>query len=65
VRPASPYVTEVLAGYFGSAIDVPIRRSLSPDYRKLTVGVSALPLVPPAASPTISTITRIFAPNNW
>ncbi|HEY1314054.1 MAG TPA: alpha-2-macroglobulin family protein, partial [Steroidobacteraceae bacterium] len=45
VRPASPYVTEVLAGYFGSAIDVPIGRSLSPDHRKLTVGVSAVPLV--------------------
>jgi alpha-2-macroglobulin len=45
VRPASPYITEILAGYFASAVDVPIGRSLYPDYRKLEVGVSALPLV--------------------
>jgi uncharacterized protein YfaS (alpha-2-macroglobulin family) len=45
VRPASPYVTDLLAGSFGSAIDVPIRRSLYPDYRKLQAGVSASPLV--------------------
>ena len=45
VRPASPYVTEILAGSFGNAVDVPIRRSLYPDFRKLNAAVSALPLV--------------------
>jgi len=45
VRPASPYVTEVTAGYFGSAVDVPTGRSLYPNSRKLYVGVSSLPLV--------------------
>jgi uncharacterized protein YfaS (alpha-2-macroglobulin family) len=45
VRPASPYVTEIMAGYFASAVDVPIGRSLYPNYRKLDVGVSSLPLV--------------------
>ncbi len=45
VRPASPYLTEVTAGYFASATDVPVGRSLYPNYRKLEVGVSTLPLV--------------------
>jgi len=45
VRPASPYVTEILAGYFATSVDVPIGRSLYPNYRKLEVGVSSLPLV--------------------
>jgi uncharacterized protein YfaS (alpha-2-macroglobulin family) len=45
VRPASPYVTEITAGYFASTVDVPIGRSLYPNYRKLGVGVSSLPLV--------------------
>jgi uncharacterized protein YfaS (alpha-2-macroglobulin family) len=45
VRPASPHLTEVTAGFFGSALDVPIRRSVYPDFRKLEVGVSTLPLV--------------------
>jgi alpha-2-macroglobulin len=45
VRPASPYVTEIMAGYFASAADVPIGRTLYPNYRKLEVGVSSLPLV--------------------
>jgi alpha-2-macroglobulin len=45
VRPASPYLTEIVAGYFTSSVDVPIGRSLYPDYRKLEVGVSSLPLV--------------------
>ncbi len=45
VRPASPYVTEIMAGYFASSVDVPIARSLYPNYRKLDVGVSSLPLV--------------------
>jgi uncharacterized protein YfaS (alpha-2-macroglobulin family) len=45
VRPASPYVTEIMAGYFASAVDVPVSRSLYPNYRKLDVGVSSLPLV--------------------
>ena len=45
VRPASPYVTDILAGYFGSAVDVPIQRSLFPNLRKLNVGVSNVPLV--------------------
>ena len=45
VRPASPYVTEIIAGYFASAADIPIGRSLYPNYRKLEVGVSSLPLV--------------------
>jgi alpha-2-macroglobulin len=45
VRPASPYVTEITAGYFASVADIPISRSLYPNYRKLEVGVSSLPLV--------------------
>ncbi|MDP9009258.1 MAG: alpha-2-macroglobulin [Pseudomonadota bacterium] len=45
VRPASPYVTEIMAGYFASAVDVPIERQLYANYRKLSVGVSSLPLV--------------------
>jgi alpha-2-macroglobulin len=45
VRPASPYVTEIMAGYFASAADVPVGRALYPNYRKLEVGVSSLPLV--------------------
>ena len=45
VRPASPYITEIMAGYFASSVDVPITRSLYPNYRKLEVGVSSLPLV--------------------
>jgi alpha-2-macroglobulin len=45
VRPASPYITEITAGYFASTIDVPIGRSLYPNYRRLDVGVSTLPLV--------------------
>jgi alpha-2-macroglobulin len=45
VRPASPYVTEIMAGYFASAADVPIGRALYPNYRKLEVGVSSVPLV--------------------
>ena len=45
MRPAAPYVTEVTAGHFATAIDLPIRRALYPDYRKLEVGVSTVPLV--------------------
>jgi uncharacterized protein YfaS (alpha-2-macroglobulin family) len=45
VRPASPYVSEITAGYFASSIDIPISRSLYPNYRKLEVGVSNVPLV--------------------
>jgi uncharacterized protein YfaS (alpha-2-macroglobulin family) len=45
VRPASPYVTEITAGYFASSIDVPIGRSLYPNHRRLEVGVSSVPLV--------------------
>ncbi len=45
VRPASPYVTEIAAGYFTSTTDVPIGRSLYPNYRKLEVGVSTVPLI--------------------
>lgn len=45
VRPASPYVTEISAGYFGRAVDLPIKRALYPEYRRLSVGVSTLPLV--------------------
>ncbi len=45
VRPASPYLTEITAGYFASSTDVPIGRSLYPNYRKLEVGVSTVPLV--------------------
>ncbi len=45
VRPAAPYVTEITAGYFATAIDLPISRSLYPNYRKLEVGVSTVPLV--------------------
>jgi hypothetical protein len=45
VRPASPYLTEITAGYFASSIDIPIGRSLYPNYRKLEVGVSTVPLV--------------------
>lgn len=45
VRPASPYNTEIAGGYFTSATDVPVARSLYPDYRKLDVAVSVLPLV--------------------
>ena len=45
VRPASPYITEIKAGFFGSSVDVPITRTLYPDYRKLELGVSLLPLV--------------------
>jgi alpha-2-macroglobulin len=45
VRPASPYVTEIMAGYFASAADIPVTRALYPNYRKLEVGVSSLPLV--------------------
>ncbi|MEP6546843.1 MAG: alpha-2-macroglobulin, partial [Gammaproteobacteria bacterium] len=45
VRPASPYLTEIAGGYFTSSTDVPIGRSLYPNYRKLEVGVSTVPLV--------------------
>ncbi len=45
VRPASPYVTDILAGYFGSSTDIPLPRDLYPQFRKTTLGVSILPLV--------------------
>ena len=45
VRPASPYMTETTAGFFGSSVGLPIARTLYPDYRKLELGVSLLPLV--------------------
>ena len=45
VRPSSPFVTEILAGYFGTSTDITLPRNLYPDYRKLQVGVSSLPLV--------------------
>ena len=45
VRPATAYVTDVLAGYFTGAADVAVPRTLYPDFRKLKVAVSALPLV--------------------
>jgi uncharacterized protein YfaS (alpha-2-macroglobulin family) len=45
VRPASTYVTDVLAGHFGAGVDIPLTRMLYPDFRKLKVGVSTLPLV--------------------
>jgi uncharacterized protein YfaS (alpha-2-macroglobulin family) len=45
VRPASPYVTDILAGYFGSSTDIPVPRDLYPQYRKTNLAVSTLPLV--------------------
>jgi hypothetical protein len=45
VRPASPYVTDILAGSFGAAADVPIPRALYPNLRNLNLGVSSSPLV--------------------
>jgi alpha-2-macroglobulin len=44
VRPATPYSTEILAGYFGTSQTLTVTRELYPDYRKLKVGVSVLPL---------------------
>jgi alpha-2-macroglobulin len=45
VRPASPYFTDILAGYFGASTDIPVSRILYPDFRKLKIGISTLPLV--------------------
>ena len=45
VRPASPYLSEITAGYFGPSTDIAIPRVLYPDFRKLKLGVSSLPLV--------------------
>ena len=45
VRPASPYLSEITAGYFGPSTDIAIPRVLYPDHRKLELAVSSLPLV--------------------
>jgi uncharacterized protein YfaS (alpha-2-macroglobulin family) len=45
VRPASPYDTDILAGFFASSADIPLPRDLYPQFRKTTLGVSTLPLV--------------------
>lgn len=52
VRPATPYLTEIAAGHFGAAQDVPVTRELYPDFRKLKVNVSSVPL---ALAPTLAT----------
>jgi uncharacterized protein YfaS (alpha-2-macroglobulin family) len=44
VRPASPYGTEVIAGFFGASTEIVIPRVLYPEFRKLSVRVSALPV---------------------
>jgi uncharacterized protein YfaS (alpha-2-macroglobulin family) len=45
IRPPVPYVTTINSGYFKSdTIDLPTERKLHPDYRKLKIGVSPLPL---------------------
>lgn len=45
VRPAAARYTHITAGDFSGSIDVPIKRSLYPQYRVLEAGVSSLPLV--------------------
>lgn len=45
VRPATPYMTQLVAGSFGrGGQDVPVARNLYPQYRTLEAGVSVLPL---------------------
>jgi uncharacterized protein YfaS (alpha-2-macroglobulin family) len=44
VRPASPYVTSLLAGSFRGESRVPVTRNLYPEYRTLEASVSTLPL---------------------
>jgi uncharacterized protein YfaS (alpha-2-macroglobulin family) len=45
VRPATARYTQITAGDFSGSVDVPIKRSLYPQYRVLEAGVSSLPLV--------------------
>src|SRR5262249_639207 len=45
VRPATPYMSTFAAGHLKSGnITVPVARSLHPEFRTLTVGISHLPL---------------------
>lgn len=44
VRPATPYMTLLLAGSFKSAASVPVTRTLYPQFRTLSASVSDLPL---------------------
>jgi uncharacterized protein YfaS (alpha-2-macroglobulin family) len=45
IRPASPKIATLRFGDFRGAQDVPIERRLYPEYRKVSAGISALPLV--------------------
>jgi uncharacterized protein YfaS (alpha-2-macroglobulin family) len=44
VRPATAYVTSLLAGSFGSTAQVAVARNMYPQYRALEASVSTLPL---------------------
>lgn len=44
VRPASAYMTSLLAGSFQKSASTPVTRSLYPEFRTLNVSVSSLPL---------------------
>jgi uncharacterized protein YfaS (alpha-2-macroglobulin family) len=44
VRPATAYVTSLLAGSFTGDIRVPVTRTMYPEYRTLDASISALPL---------------------
>jgi hypothetical protein len=44
VRPATAYVTSLLAGSFSGAAQVPVTRTLYPQYRTLEASISMLPL---------------------
>lgn len=45
IRPATPYMTKLSAGIVsGARHDVPVDRDLYPHHRKLTTGISVLPL---------------------
>lgn len=45
VRPSSPHTTEITAGHFSESVRVKYPRDLYPNFRKLKLGISALPLV--------------------
>lgn len=45
VRPATARYTQISAGDFSGSVEVPVKRSLYPQYRVLEAGVSSLPLV--------------------
>ena len=44
VRPATPHMAKLTAGSFRGRADVPVSRTMYPEYRRLHAGVSALPL---------------------